>query len=138
MEEDQRRMDSAMYNVLNDIDKKCLRKLQIQMHQCSIDCCKDNSKNIESLGKCVDSCSKEVAQSRNYIQNEFSKWQQRIQRCIQDCQDSVTDKIQGNPSEAQISKYTKEAEACASRCISKHIDLLPQLSEKIVTNINSH
>lgn len=45
------------------------------MHQCAIDCCKDSSKNIESLGKCVDNCSKEVAQSRNYVQNEFSKWQ---------------------------------------------------------------
>lgn len=29
MEEEQRRMKSAVYDVLNDIDRKCLRTLQV-------------------------------------------------------------------------------------------------------------
>lgn len=29
MEEEQRRMQSAVYDVLNDIDRKCLRTLQV-------------------------------------------------------------------------------------------------------------
>jgi len=48
---------------------------QIQMHQCAIECCRDPSKNIESLEVCNENCSKEVAAARNYVQNEFSKWQ---------------------------------------------------------------
>lgn len=45
------------------------------MHQCAIECCKDNSKNIESLEHCNENCSKEVMAARNYVQNEFNKWQ---------------------------------------------------------------
>lgn len=30
MEEEQRRMQSAVYDVLNDIDRRCLRKLQVK------------------------------------------------------------------------------------------------------------
>lgn len=31
MEEEQRRMQSAVYDVLNDIDRKCLRTLQVNI-----------------------------------------------------------------------------------------------------------
>lgn len=31
MEEEQRRMQSAVYDVLNDIDRKCLRTLQVSL-----------------------------------------------------------------------------------------------------------
>lgn len=45
------------------------------MHQCAIECYKDNTKNIESVEKCNENCSKEVMVARNYVQNEFNKWQ---------------------------------------------------------------
>lgn len=45
------------------------------MHQCAIDCCRDPSKNIESLEVCNENCAKEVTAARNYVQNEFTKWQ---------------------------------------------------------------
>jgi len=48
---------------------------QIQMHQCAIECCKDPSKNMESLEVCNENCAKEVTAARNYVQNEFNKWQ---------------------------------------------------------------
>ncbi|XP_025406743.1 protein FAM136A-like, partial [Sipha flava] len=93
MEEEQRRMQSAVFDVLNDIDRKCLRTLQIQMHECAIECCKDTSKSIESLEVCNENCSKEVMSARNYVQNEFNNWQKRIQRCIQDCSDTASDRM---------------------------------------------
>lgn len=37
----------------------------------------------------------------------------------------------------QVNKYMKEAEACASQCISKHIKMLPQLTEKIIDNVSN-
>lgn len=45
------------------------------MHQCAIECCKDSSNNIESLEKCNENCSREMMAARNYVQNEFNKWQ---------------------------------------------------------------
>jgi len=45
------------------------------MHQCAIECCRDPSKNIESLEVCNENCAKEVTAARNYVQNEFNKWQ---------------------------------------------------------------
>jgi len=140
MEEEQRRMKSAVYDVLNDIDRKCLRTLQIQMHQCAISCCKDTSNNIESMEVCTENCSKEILSARNYVQNEFNKWQNRVQRCLQDCSDAASDKMpstRDHSNENEMNKYIKEAEACASKCFVKHIQLLPQLANKIVDTLSN-
>lgn len=55
---------------------------QIQMHQCAIECCRDPSKNIESLEVCNENCAKEVTAARNYVQNEFNKWQVLSPCCL--------------------------------------------------------
>lgn len=139
MEEGQRRMESAVNDVLNDIDRKCLRTLQIKMHQCAIQCCRDSSNNMRSLEVCNENCSKEVIAAQKYIQNEFSTWQNRIQRCIQDCGDVVMDKMPSdrNQNENEMNKYIKEAEGCASQCFTKYIKMLPQLANKIVDNLSN-
>lgn len=36
-----------------------------------------------------------------------------------------------------MNKYIKEAEACASKCFNKHIQVLPQLADKIVDNVSN-
>lgn len=51
------------------------------MHECAIECCKDPSKNIESLEVCTENCSKEITAARNYVQNEFNKWQVLFNLC---------------------------------------------------------
>lgn len=45
------------------------------MYQCAIECCKDNSKSIESVEKCNENCSRQVITSRKYVQDEFNNWQ---------------------------------------------------------------
>lgn len=47
------------------------------MHQCAIECYKDNTKNIESVEACSENCSKEVMAARDYVHKEFNKWQVR-------------------------------------------------------------
>lgn len=37
----------------------------------------------------------------------------------------------------QMNKYIKEAEACSSQCIRKHVKMLPQLSNKIIDYLNN-
>ncbi|CAI6355878.1 unnamed protein product [Macrosiphum euphorbiae] len=77
--------------------------------------------------------------ARNYVQNEFNKWQHRIQRCVQDCGDAAMDKMpsERNRSENELNKYIKEAEGCTSQCFTKYITILPQLSNKIVDNLSN-
>lgn len=36
-----------------------------------------------------------------------------------------------------MNKYIKEAEACASQCFLKHIQLLPQIASKIVDTLTN-
>lgn len=48
------------------------------MHQCAIECCKDERNTIETLEKCSNNCSKDVMAARNIVQNELNKWQVKI------------------------------------------------------------
>ncbi|CAH1732683.1 uncharacterized protein ZK637.2-like [Aphis gossypii] len=137
MEEELRRMETAVQDVLNDIDRKCLRTLLIKMHKCAIECCRDSSNNMKSLEVCKENCSKEAIAAQNYFHNEFNKWQNRIQRCVQDCDEAVVAEIPSdkNWSKNEMNKYTKEADGCASRCFINYIKILPELANKIVDNL---
>ncbi|KAF0751960.1 protein FAM136A-like [Aphis craccivora] len=137
MEEELRRMETAVHDILNDIDIKCLRTLQIQMHQCAIECCKDSSNNMKSLEVCKENCSKEAIATQNHIHNEIDKWQNRIQRCIQDCDDTFMAEIPSdkNWSKNEMNKYTKEADGCVSQCFTNYIKILPQLTNKFFDNL---
>lgn len=45
------------------------------MYQCSIECCKDTSKTVDSVEICNKNCSKDVMAAKNYVQKEFDNWQ---------------------------------------------------------------
>lgn len=50
MEEEQRRMQSAVFDTLNDIDRKCLRTLQVNT---CVSYCDFNVKTVKSYLECT-------------------------------------------------------------------------------------
>jgi hypothetical protein len=62
-----------------------------------------------------------------YVQSELERLQNRLQRCVMDCNDSIKDKMPPNPNEEQIARYTGEFERCAIKCVDGSMDTLPGL-----------
>ena len=90
---------------------------------------------MESVHQCVENCTRQLSQSQNYVQNELSQFQERLQRGILLCQDRIKEKVGPNPGEAELRHYKNEFESCAVQCVDYHINQLPSLMQKITKNL---
>lgn len=75
--------------------------------------------------------------AQQHVEKELGGFNNRLQRCVMDCNDTIKDKMGANPSESDISKYTGMFERCAIKCVDKHVDLLPGLFKSIQQTIAS-
>ncbi|KAG5669064.1 hypothetical protein PVAND_016964 [Polypedilum vanderplanki] len=121
------RVEQEITSLVDNLDKSYMRKMQGQMHECAAKCCQDTESSMDVIQQCVERCSKPVNKAQRYVQSELERLQNRLQRCVMDCNDSVKDKIPPNPNEEQIAKFTAEFERCAIKCVDNSMDTLPGL-----------
>jgi len=129
--EAQQKITESMGEMINEIDKSHLRKIQLRMHQCAAKCCGDTKASLEDTHSCIELCSRNVHMAQNYVQKEVGGFQERLQRCVLDCQDRTKDKIGSNPTEAEMDKLKSEFEGCAVQCVNQHMDLMPNLIKRM-------
>ncbi|XP_012534887.1 protein FAM136A [Monomorium pharaonis] len=127
MEEQKKRVENHMTRMVEEIDKTCLRKMQRDMHQCAAQCCENESYSIQKIHTCVENCSSSLNKAQQYIQGEFERVQNRLQRCIMECNDNVKDKMGPNPTQNDVDRYSEEFEKCATKCVDSYCELLPTL-----------
>lgn len=72
------------------------------MHRCAAKCCENKEVSLERVQKCVEACSGPLNAAQTYVQKEFEGLQNRLQRCVMDCNDSIKDKMGSNPSEKEV------------------------------------
>ncbi|GLH00112.1 hypothetical protein R5R35_014439 [Gryllus longicercus] len=125
------RVEEAMTKMLNEIDVSHLRKMQAKMHRCAAVCCDSETKSVEEVHRCVERCSAPLNGAHKFVQEELNHFQDRLQRCVMQCNDKIRDKMTPNPSEDEVAKYTKEFETCATQCVNTHIGLVPGLLKKM-------
>lgn len=101
------------------------------MHRCAAACCDDRDGSAESVQRCVRNCGVRLESAQNYVQEEFNRFQNRLQRCIMTCNDTIRDKIGPNPTDSEVSKYQREFEGCATKCVDSHLDLIPNILKKM-------
>ncbi|ESO90366.1 hypothetical protein LOTGIDRAFT_218054 [Lottia gigantea] len=135
MDDAQARVQKAVNSMWNTLDKDCLRKVQIEMLNCSLDCCKNQSLNIEEVQGCMERCSSKLSNTQTFIQNELQMFEDRLQRCVRDCQDRTKDQIGPNPSETELHKHKAGLEKCVVKCVDNHIDLFPNFIKKLTESI---
>lgn len=75
------------------------------MHRCAARCCDDRNVSLERVQQCVENCSKPLNKSQAYIQHELEGFQNRLQRCVMDCNDKIKDMMGANPSETEVISY---------------------------------
>jgi Eukaryotic protein of unknown function (DUF842) len=115
-------------SMMDDVDKKCIRPLQkaslLKMAQCV---------DLPTRGQ-IDSCMQKSQGPMNFAQqiinNEMQQFQQRLDRCMLDCQDSVRDANHRSEDASQKAYYS-----CASSCMDKSMGLLRATQARIEKEI---
>nr|XP_032525110.1 protein FAM136A-like [Danaus plexippus plexippus] len=98
------RIEQEMTNLVNELDRSYLRKMQGDMHRCAANCCDDQQSSLERVHGCIEKCTTPLNQANNYVQ---------VSR-------------PGYPFYMfQIDKATIQFENCAVKCVDKHIGLIP-------------
>uniref|UniRef100_A0A1B0C3T0 Protein FAM136A n=1 Tax=Glossina palpalis gambiensis TaxID=67801 RepID=A0A1B0C3T0_9MUSC len=124
IQQQRQRIEQAVTEMIDDMDKTHLRKIQVDMHRCAAKCCEDVEASVESVQRCVERCSKPFNRAQNYVHHELGEFQDRLQRCVMQCNDDVKVKMSASPSADEVAKHTDQFERCAVKCVDKHVGLL--------------
>ncbi|XP_043258440.1 protein FAM136A-like [Colletes gigas] len=127
VEEQRRRVEDRINEMMEEIDKSYLRKMQSDMHRCAATCCDNETYSIQKVHNCVRNCSSSLNKAQEYIQGEVVRTQNRLERCVMDCNDKIKDKMGPNPRQSEIDKYNDDFQKCATICVDNYCDSLPSL-----------
>ncbi|KAK2996415.1 hypothetical protein RJ639_026418 [Escallonia herrerae] len=100
--------------------------LQQAYFKCAYECF-DRRRKTDEISNCVEHCSVPVLKAQNLVENEMSKFQERMNRTLMVCQDRYESaKLQ------QIQTDTmKDFESCVDQSIQDSIKSLPHLVGKL-------
>ncbi|KAK9875355.1 hypothetical protein WA026_007753 [Henosepilachna vigintioctopunctata] len=136
VEEQRQRIEQEMTKMINDLDLHYLRKMQADMHRCAAKCCDNDKISLEGVQKCVDNCSVNLNWTQNYVQTQLTQLQNKLQRCVMDCNDDIKVKMGPKPSDSEVEKFTALFENCAKNCVDKQLDYMPSLLKKMKSDIS--
>ncbi|CAG9764684.1 unnamed protein product [Ceutorhynchus assimilis] len=136
VEQQRQRIEQEMTKMINALDLQYLRKMQAKMHRCAATCCENQESSLDRVQKCVDKCSGELNWAQGYVQQELEGLQNKLQRCVMDCNDEVRVKMGPNPSDSEVDKFTKIFEECATKCVDKQMSYIPSLLKRMKTDLS--
>ena len=133
----QNRVQNAMRDFINAVDRNHLRNMEREMHLCAADCCSNPSASINEVIECKERCEINTRKAQVFVQGELERFQESLSRCVLSCQDDIKDKVTPNTPQSEIEKYRAEFDACAIKCCDSNVGRLPVLSKKIMDSLNS-
>ncbi|KAK0175600.1 hypothetical protein PV327_009340 [Microctonus hyperodae] len=136
VEQQRRRVEDQMTAIVEEIDKSYLRKIQADMHRCAAACCDNKDSSVQKVQSCVENCSGTLNRAQQYVHDEFERVQNRLQRCVMECNDTIRDKMGPDPSQNDVNRLSDDFEKCATKCVDTYCDLLPAL-QKTMKNVLS-
>ncbi|GMF23436.1 unnamed protein product [Phytophthora lilii] len=127
------KLQEAVTRMVDRLDRPILRGMQRDGYLCAAKVFENKSWSSEQLAAAVERCQMPTQQINQFMQQEMQNFQNRIQRCAQDCQDKAQDALPagGSPSEKQIARAQQDMDKCVGRCVDSHISLLPNISSRI-------
>ena len=60
----QNRVQSSIMELVQRLDRSYLRKMELRMHQCAIECCSNEEAPMEKVHNCVRKCSDETERAQ--------------------------------------------------------------------------
>jgi len=131
----QRQIQDGITNMLEQLDKSCIRQMQGDMHRCAAKCCDDYKLTMEQTQDCIQRCQGPILAIQNYVHKEISNFQSRIERCVMDCQDKIRDQVSPGTSDDQMNKFREQFENCVKKCADTNCDQIPQLRKRLEESI---
>uniref|UniRef100_A0A914GWH8 Protein FAM136A n=1 Tax=Globodera rostochiensis TaxID=31243 RepID=A0A914GWH8_GLORO len=131
----QDRMKDSVNQVAEELDISYIRKLQREMHLCSATCYDTRGAKRKEIDDCEENCRAKYQAVVAKVDDEFSVWQDQLNRCITTCQDKQNQKFGtdfANMSEQQRNQFTDGVAKCAGACMDEHVKILPKLRDRVV------
>ena len=106
MEELQR----SIIKLQDDLDVKVFRPLQKRAFDASSECC-NGEKSRENFQACLEHAGRATAQAEHAVMHELNAFQQRVQRCVVQCQDKAQSTVEAKGlyvAQVQMEKCVNE------------------------------
>ncbi|GLJ15280.1 hypothetical protein SUGI_0250020 [Cryptomeria japonica] len=120
-------VQKAVEQQLSGVQDHVNFNLQKAYFKCAYDCF-DRQRNQQEISNCVEYCSVPVVQANNAIEEEMSRFQERLRRSLMVCQDRLEATKFINQKDVS---HTKEFESCVDQTIKEQIQLLPHVVDRL-------
>ncbi|KAH8353924.1 hypothetical protein KR067_003273 [Drosophila pandora] len=131
VEQQKKRLENAISDMIEDMYRSHLRRMQSRMHVCAARCCDDERGTLESVQNCIEKCAAPLMDAQDYLQHELGQFQNRLQNCVRDCNSDARSSLPNNPNDRDMSRSQHLFENCTGNCVDKYINLIPGLLKSI-------
>lgn len=135
---DQTRLEQIYKNIAVELDNTNLRKIQAKTYRCAADCCENRTLKSRDVRFCIESCSINLIKVEQYVTKEFVSLQNRLQKCVNDCNEEVRSKFGFESSGSQINRDNEYLLKCTGKCVDKMANDVPMFLKNIKNFINSN
>ncbi|GCB63031.1 hypothetical protein scyTo_0011554, partial [Scyliorhinus torazame] len=105
-----------------------------KMFRCSADCCENANASMEQVHQCIERCHAPLAKAQAAVTGELERFQNRLQRCMMDCNDVGRDAFDSGAKEAAV---RLKVESCISKCVDDHAILIPSMTRTLKESLAS-
>lgn len=136
----QEKLDKEMTSLVDRIGNNLIKPTRKKCFECSMKCC-DSKSSMTEFQSCLTRCNQPSEQVEQLFSHELSAFQNKLQRCVMDCQDNIKDKYlltqNGTSSDNNNSDIIqKEFDSCSANCVTQSISKLPLIEKKLRNQIN--
>ena len=122
---------------IDQVERERIRPIQRNSHLKIADCYANKNASAEEVENCANRSSIIMQQVQQIIQNEMNTFQNRVNRCAQQCSDDVNDSFANKPNNASNQAAAESMmHNCAQTCVDKHIAMLKSVQSKIEKDID--
>lgn len=130
MDASQRKLNDAITNMSSGLHRNYLRRIYGDAFNCSYRCTEDTSLDPLQFSQCVEKCSSKITQAEGTMQKEMESAQDRLMRCIRNCEDKAKDS-----NDKDQNRLRSGFESCVVNCADEIQQLLPKIETRIIDQL---
>uniref|UniRef100_A0A8C2TI45 Protein FAM136A n=3 Tax=Phasianidae TaxID=9005 RepID=A0A8C2TI45_COTJA len=124
----QGRVQEAVENVVQELERDSIRGMQAIMFHCSARCCEDRTASMQQVQRCIERCHAPLAQAQAIVTGELERFQDRLSRCTLHCSDRAKDALEAGGGETRA---RSQLDACVAACGDEHLRLVPGMAKRM-------
>ncbi|MDA9766611.1 FAM136 family protein [bacterium] len=121
-------LQKNIVKIQDDLDLRVFRPLQKRAFDASSKCC-DGDKSRESFQACLERAGQATSQAEHAVMQTLGQFQQRVQRCVVQCQDKAQSIVEAKG----VEKAQAQMETCANDCGAFYVKELHSIGQKLIS-----